>query len=142
MQTVIVKHNFEMAHRLQLPGKCQNIHGHSWMCTLEVFGEPDDHGIIIDFHQLKAWLADWLDTAFDHHLMLWEQDPWLGQLRDRARTAGKELYPPGVVEVPWDPTTENISKYIGQVARLTFGLSYRYRVVLEEGRKNAATWEG
>ena len=142
MQTVMVKHNFEMAHRLQLPGKCQNIHGHSWICTLEVFGDPDEHGIIIDFHLLKDWFKNYLDNNYDHRLMLWEKDPWLGALRDRSvRPDGTELYPPGIKLFSHDPTTESLAKAIGQDARYMFGLEYRYRVILEEGLHNGATWE-
>jgi len=140
MQTVSVKHNFEMAHRLQLPGKCQNIHGHSWICTLEVFGDPDENGIIIDFHVLKEWFKKYLDVNYDHKLFLWLNDPWLLSLWDRTQSKG--LYPPGLYECTEDPTTENVAKWIGQMARMTFGLKYRYRVVLEEGLHNGATWEG
>jgi 6-pyruvoyltetrahydropterin/6-carboxytetrahydropterin synthase len=129
-----------MAHRLQLPGKCQNIHGHSWICTLEVFGDPDEHGIIIDFHVLKDYFKMWLDNNFDHRLMLWEKDPWLMSLKDRTQSIG--LYPPGLIIEPWDPTTENVAKFIGQIMRKRFGLEYRYRVVLEEGLHNGASWEG
>jgi len=143
MQTVSVKHNFEMAHRLQLPGKCQNIHGHSWICTLEVFDDVQENGIIIDFHELKNWFKSFLDVRFDHKLMLWEKDPWLGQLRDRAKyVGGTELYPPGLELVTGDPTTENIAKWIGKASRDEFGLKYRYRVMLEEGLHNGASWEG
>jgi len=144
MQTVSVKHNFEMAHRLQLPGKCQNIHGHSWICTLEVFGDPDEHGIIIDFHVLKDFFKKYLDVNYDHKLYLWEADPWLGQLRDRSRGTDQysELYPPGLVLCHADPTTENVCRWIGQDCRKQFGLDYRYRVVLEEGLHNGASWEG
>lgn len=143
MQTVSVKHNFEMAHRLQLPGKCQNIHGHSWICTLEVFGDVNpETGIIIDFHELKDYFKTWLDNNFDHKLMLNSTDPWLGQLRDRSKlSGGTELYPPGLLIENWDPTTENVAKCIGQIMRRRFGLDYRYRVVLEEGLHNGATWE-
>lgn len=142
MQTVTVKHNFEMAHRLQLPGKCQNIHGHSWICTLEVFGDPDEQGIIIDFHVLKEAFRLYLDNNLDHRLMLWDRDPWLGQLRDRSRREdGTELFPPGIALFSHDPTTENIARMIGQAMRNIFGLNYRYRVVLEEGLHNGATWE-
>ena len=143
VQTVSVKHNFEMAHRLQLPGKCQNIHGHSWICTLEVFGDVQENGIIIDFHELKNWFKKHLDDNFDHKLYLWGNDPWLGQLRDRSKySGGTELYPPGLILVHEDPTTENIARRIGTAARMTFGLKYRYRVVLEEGLHNGASWEG
>lgn len=140
MQTVSVKHNFEMAHRLQLPGKCQNIHGHSWICTLEVFGDIQENGIIIDFHKLKTFFKQYLDVNYDHKLCLWDEDPWLRSLFDRTQSVG--LYPPGLVLWPDDPTTENLVKQIGKDCRKQFGLDYRYRVVLEEGLHNGATWEG
>jgi 6-pyruvoyl-tetrahydropterin synthase len=113
------------------------------VCTLEVFGDVDERGIIIDFHVLKEWFKAFLDKEFDHRLLLWEKDPWLGQLRDVSKKPeGIELYPPGIRLFTSDPTTESIARYIGQSARQLFGLQYRYRTVLEEGLHNGASWEG
>lgn len=109
-----VKHNIEVAHRLfELPGKCENIHGHSMWVTLELKGELDEHGIMegIEFGSLKKEFRSYLDTNYDHHLLLNEDDPWA-----RVTTNLPPHYPdetlPGLQVVPGDPTTENIAKWV------------------------------
>src|SRR5215213_10102636 len=82
--TLKVKHNIEVAHRLLLlPGKCQNIHGHGMVVTLRIqtqLGEegyalgPD--GTTLEFGVIKKHFRNYLDTTWDHHLHLNENDPW------------------------------------------------------------------
>jgi len=60
---------WEMGHRLPLhDGACRNVHGHSYMLTVEVEGEPSPAtGMVIDFHEISAVtkpLVARLDHAF------------------------------------------------------------------------------
>ena len=149
MQSVSVKHNVEMAHRLQLPGKCQNIHGHTWQVTFEIHDDPNrETGIIVDFHQMKRVFREYLDNKYDHKLCMWIGDPWLGQLRDASkRPDGIELYPPGLLVMDEDPTTENFARWIGRDMRLLtwewpHGPNRLLRITVEEGLHNGASWEG
>jgi 6-pyruvoyltetrahydropterin/6-carboxytetrahydropterin synthase len=42
-----------MAHRLPFhEGGCKNIHGHSYQMTVEVAGEPDANGMVLDYFDL------------------------------------------------------------------------------------------
>lgn len=63
---------FESAHRLpHVPTghKCSRLHGHSYLCTVTVEGEPDPHfGWIVDFAELDAaWKP--LHEALDHRYL-------------------------------------------------------------------------
>lgn len=54
----IVKKRIEISasHWLELPyeSKCQNLHGHNWIITVEVEAlELDKHGMVIDFTKIK-----------------------------------------------------------------------------------------
>lgn len=134
LQSVILKHNIEMGHRLwRLGGKCSHLHGHSWWIELEIIGEPDKTGILIDFHEIKASFRTFLDIEFDHHFVLDREDPLVELLRD----VKDEL---GIVTLGFQPTVENMAKYWGNVARDMFGSEYEYRVRLSEASSNAATW--
>ena len=53
---LLTKHfDFEMAHALMdYPGKCRNIHGHSYKMEVTVVGETQpDTGMVMDFKHLK-----------------------------------------------------------------------------------------
>lgn len=135
MQSIKVKHNMEMAHRLSLtPGKCEAIHGHSWWVELEIAGPVDSKGMILEFGEVKKVFREYLDTTFDHQLLLHNNDP-----------VAKDHLLPGLVTVPWDPTTENVAMAIGLWAIKQFKYpytTYKIKVTVWETSVNAATWEG
>lgn len=60
---------FEAAHSLpSLPPqhKCHNLHGHSYVVTIELQSETlDEHGFILDYGDLRdfAQLVSWLDHS-------------------------------------------------------------------------------
>jgi 6-pyruvoyl-tetrahydropterin synthase len=119
-----VRHNIEVAHRLyENKGKCEQIHGHSMWVTLKVMGELNPEGFIdgIEFGALKKDFRRFLDTYYDHHVLLNEKDPFASPLLTVARDEnGKftrdedEVYLPGLFRVSGDPTTENIALWIGE----------------------------
>ena len=44
---------WEMGHRLPFhDGLCRNIHGHSYYMVIEIEGELNENGMIIDFYDL------------------------------------------------------------------------------------------
>lgn len=56
MFTVTKTFNFEAAHSLPfLPEghKCRNVHGHSYRFTVEVNGELDERGFVIDYADIS-----------------------------------------------------------------------------------------
>ena len=143
MQSVKVKHNVEMAHRLSLlPGKCEQIHGHSWWVTLELFAPRDENGIILNFTDVKKVFRSFLDLKFDHRLLLNRQDPLLQVVPARSITEHQDTYP-GLQTMAGDPTTENFAVIIGEWAKTTYeGTDLEcIRVEVWETSVNCATWE-
>ncbi|MFH1051970.1 MAG: 6-carboxytetrahydropterin synthase [bacterium] len=59
---------WEMSHRLPFhKGPCRNIHGHSYKIRVELAGNTDSSGIVMDYYDLKVLmmpLIEKLDHAF------------------------------------------------------------------------------
>jgi 6-pyruvoyltetrahydropterin/6-carboxytetrahydropterin synthase len=151
--TIFVRHNIEVAHRLlNLPGKCQQIHGHSMWVTLEVYAEKDTNGYAIgpdgtplDFGFLKKTFRGYLDAMWDHRLHLNEADPFAGEVLLVSRNAdgtfseeGANGTPlPGLMKWPGDPSVENIASWIKEYMLMALsGMSIYVKV--EETATNGA----
>lgn len=68
MFTVTKDFHFEAAHALpHLPDdhKCKRLHGHSYKFRVEVDGELDDRGFVIDYAEISA-AVDPLVKRLDH----------------------------------------------------------------------------
>lgn len=126
---VVVRHNFETAHRLPfLGGKCTNLHGHSWWAEVTIAGEPDRYGVLLDFGTVKRHLREWIDTNLDHGTMLGAEDPLVGPLdeagcklflfdasgvlHDGLCRGTRCLY--GTRDLRW-PTVENVAELLRRV---------------------------
>ena len=59
---------FEAAHSLpHHPGKCRDLHGHSYELVVTIEGEVDAHsGMVIDFSDLKRVVSDRVVQVLDH----------------------------------------------------------------------------
>lgn len=123
MQSIAVKHNIEVAHRLfELPGKCEQIHGHSMWVTMELFGPKNNRGILggIEYGDLKKMFRGHLDEEYDHRLLLNRDDPYAQpifmatQVTEERVEWGEQHFLPGLNPMPGDPTTENISEWVAQ----------------------------
>ncbi len=98
MKTKIAKEfNWEMSHRLPFhSGLCKNVHGHSYSARVEVEGEPDQNGIVVDYYDLKklvspiveeldhCFLADKTDLAVIEFL---EKNGFKKKIFDKYTTA-------------------------------------------------------
>lgn len=64
---------FEAAHVLPChDGKCARLHGHSWVGRIVVEGthlhqSGPKAGMLVDYNDMKAKLADMVDRYLDHH---------------------------------------------------------------------------
>lgn len=77
---------FCYGHRLlQHAGKCRHLHGHNGrvLITLEA-ATLDEQGMVVDFALLKQTVGAWLDTTFDHRLILQATDPLVPLLREQG----------------------------------------------------------
>src|SRR5258708_4908300 len=51
------RYRFEAAHRLEWhPGRCRRLHGHSYVLEVEIFGELDDRGVVMDFAEVEEFV--------------------------------------------------------------------------------------
>ncbi len=58
---------FEAAHRLPWhPGRCRDLHGHSYRLDVSVSGPLDDDGVVLDFDTLKDVVRTQVVDRWDH----------------------------------------------------------------------------
>lgn len=74
---VTIEIPFEAAHRLMNhPGKCQHLHGHSYRAFVVVGSEfLPPNGMVVDFGDLKSTIGWWVDSNWDHNILLHWEDP-------------------------------------------------------------------
>ena len=100
-------HDICAGHRVcNHESKCQHLHGHNYRIHFHCEGELDSIGRVIDFSVIKERLCLWIEEKYDHHFLVWEQDPIAGAL---------VAVDPTTVLVPFNPTAENIAKHLIEV---------------------------
>lgn len=101
-------HDFSAGHRVVgHEGKCKFLHGHNYRISFRCMGKRlDDVGRVVDFSVLKDTLCAWLESNWDHRMLLWRDDPLLAQLR---------AIDPTVTSVDFNPTAENIAEHLVRV---------------------------
>ncbi len=99
--------SFEMAHALtDYPGKCRNIHGHSYRLEVTVTGNRlESSGMVIDFKHLKDIVNHTVVDPLDHCLVL------SAQTDDELQRLLMKNYEK-VMIVPFQPSTENLLEYM------------------------------
>lgn len=107
---VTKKIEFCYGHRLiNYEGKCRNLHGHNAVVEVDIdAAELDALGMVIDFGEIKARLAAWIDAHLDHQLLLCERDPLLAPLRAHDQR---------IFVMAENPTAENIARVIFDAAK-------------------------
>jgi len=59
--------HFDASHFLpEYKGKCEQVHGHTYTLEIEVQGEPDKDGIVMDFNELKSIVDGNIIEKLDH----------------------------------------------------------------------------
>lgn len=90
--------------------------------------------MVVDFADIKSTLCKWVDTEWDHKLILWASDPLSSALEpalSKYDTLGN------MALVPFNPTAENLAQHLLEVVGpnvLPRGIAL-IKVVLEETRK-------
>jgi 6-pyruvoyltetrahydropterin/6-carboxytetrahydropterin synthase len=96
--------HWEMGHRLpEHFGKCKNIHGHSYRMIVELQGEVNDGGMIMDYYDLKKIVNPIVDQL-DHAFMVFEEDQEIVRFLESVKSKK--------VIVNFQSTVENICRYI------------------------------
>ncbi len=105
MYKILVKINFEYAHRLlHHCGKCRHVHGHSGEATIELMSPTlNDNCFVMDFSDIKTPLKQWINEFWDHAYLAHEQDPLLPALR----AEGMKIF-----TFPAEPSAEIMARYL------------------------------
>lgn len=162
---VVLNEDIQVAHRLlNMPGKCQNIHGHSMNVSLMLSGYSNENGVFqnLDFGNMKDNFRTHLKNNYDHRLLLNKNDPWAKQLfsislaeRLQMQKAEYAIHDPeyvtelrvrsgdfdnlpGLQLCESDPTTENLCYWIYLWARYTFELPCK--IIIQETKSNAVSY--
>lgn len=99
--------SWEMGHRLPFhEGLCRNIHGHSYKMVVELIGEVNKSGMIIDFYDLGKVIKPIIEN-YDHAFLCWENDKPLREFLEK--------YDMKRVIVSYQATVENICNDLIQV---------------------------
>lgn len=111
MITITRRLEWDAGHRvLGHEGRCRHIHGHRYVAEITVRAEKlDGIGRVIDFSVVKTLVGGWIDTHWDHNLMLHPDDP------QRLHLQETEDRPPYVMR-DGNPTAENIAEELGRNA--------------------------
>jgi 6-pyruvoyltetrahydropterin/6-carboxytetrahydropterin synthase len=104
MLTTIAKDfRWEMAHRLPYhEGGCRNVHGHSYQMWIELTGEPDANGMVLDYFVLKQ-MVDPLVAEIDHAFLCDRSDNLIVDFLEQSKL--KAVY------VDFPTTAENIARW-------------------------------
>jgi len=102
------------SHQLKLnyESPCENLHGHNLIVTIYAKAEKlDENGMVIDFKHLKNKIHNQLDHKHLNNV------------------------------VDFNPTAENLAKWIADEVNLIRIGATCYKVTVQESEGNIATWE-
>jgi len=94
---------WEMGHRLpEHFDKCRNIHGHSYKMLIELEGEPQSNGMVMDYYDLKNIMKPVIENL-DHAFLVYNKDKEIIEFLDKMKSKK--------VVVDFQSTVENICIY-------------------------------
>ena len=94
---------WEMGHRLPDHfGNCKNIHGHSYKMIVEIEGDVNSDGMVIDYYELKK-IVDPIVNRLDHAFLVYEEDKDIVDFLQKMNSK--------TVIVDFQSTVENICEY-------------------------------
>lgn len=95
---------WEMGHRLPFhSGKCKNIHGHTYKMRVEIEGDLDANGMVIDYYDVSEIISPIVDEL-DHSFMVKETDKVIIDFLDKLKSKK--------VVVSFETTAENITLHL------------------------------
>lgn len=137
--TVTRYHDISAGHRVTgHESKCRFLHGHNYRIHFTLRGtekQQDALGRVLDFSVIKEILCEWLEEKWDHKFLIWDQDPLITSvLLDQIE---------GVIKVPFNPTAENMARYLVDVvgpSELRGTDTELVSVTIDETRKCSASY--
>jgi 6-pyruvoyltetrahydropterin/6-carboxytetrahydropterin synthase len=105
MYLVTKRIEFCYGHRLlDYDGVCKHPHGHNAVAEIDVrTDELDRRNMVADFSDIKRLVKGWIDRELDHKMILRQDDPLVGPLRE----LGEPMY---LLES--NPTVERIARLV------------------------------
>ena len=105
MYLVTKRIDFCYGHRLlDYDGICKHPHGHNAVAEIDVRTDAlDRRNMVADFSDIKRLVKGWIDQELDHKMILRQDDPLVGPLRE----LGEPMY---LLES--NPTVERIARLI------------------------------
>lgn len=95
---------WEMGHRLPFHnGKCKNLHGHSYKCMIELSGNAEENGMVLDYYDVKRIIEPIIDNL-DHSFMVYKEDHELLEMLKKLNSK--------MVVVNFQSTAENICIFL------------------------------
>lgn len=116
MLTCTRRIQFCAGHRLLgHESKCAHLHGHNYVALVEAEAERglDGVGRVVDFSVLKERVGGWIDAAWDHGFIYNAEDETTERLLVDAahhNARGQKRF-----ALPYNPTAENMARYLGEV---------------------------
>lgn len=120
-------------------GHCSQVHGYDRTVTIE-FGakQRDDNGFVMDFGGLKPVKA-WLESQFDHTLLLDNDDPLLSDFRALEAKGACKLVT--FDDVGMEGSAQYICEYVNRwLTAETAHRVYVVSVTVAENAKNSGTY--
>jgi 6-pyruvoyltetrahydropterin/6-carboxytetrahydropterin synthase len=108
---------FDAGHRLvEHEGKCKFLHGHHYKAEVSMLprdGKLDDLGRVIDFGVVKEIIGHWLDTYWDHNMILHHNDELILEAMKQPIESVEHYYKRIIGRNPYvmgkNPTAENMA---------------------------------
>mgnify|MGYP005822196009 CR=1 FL=1 len=106
------EYRWEMSHRLQFyNGLCKNIHGHSYKMILELEGESDENGMLLDFYKIDEIVKPILE-AYDHSFVIYKNDIEILEFVKNNKFK--------MVELDFNTTSENLAQHFANLYKGKF----------------------
>ena len=136
---------FDAGHRVfGHENKCGHLHGHGYEAYITAQADDlDSVGRIVDFSVIKQIYNDWIQTYWDHGVILHEKD-------SNAYAAVRMCQPSDgstqkIYTLPYNPTAENLAHYLGTNIYFVQALAQYgvkdVEVCVQETTNCTATWK-
>lgn len=128
---------WEMGHRLpNHNGACRNVHGHSYLMTIEVEGEPEaDSGMVVDFMDISAAVKP-LVAELDHAFLCQNIDTELWAFLENQDMKRVQIDRPSTVENICGLFADRLRAFFSTRNNLTC-----FRVIIRETASSIAALE-
>jgi len=110
MITATRRIQFAAGHRVfGHEGKCRYLHGHNFVALVTAAADDlDAVGRVIDFGVLKERIGGWIERAWDHGFIVWQDDAEARRALDAVE--GQKTY-----LLAGNPTAENLADHLLRV---------------------------